>query len=89
MGQPRPLFCLFLVFFKQKIQFLQQINVKNVHPVYGTGIQTHDLLNMSRHPLPLDQGSRPKKKYTTSLLKSRDEGLRWPCQHKKIYLTVR
>ena len=30
MGQPRPLFCLFLVFFKQKIQFLQQINVKNV-----------------------------------------------------------
>ena len=22
---------------------LLQINVKNVHPVYGTGIQTHDL----------------------------------------------
>ena len=73
----------------QTIKFLQQINVKNVHPVYGTGIQSHDHLNMSRHPLPLDQGSRPKKKYTTSLLKSRDEGLRWPCQHKKVYLTVR
>ena len=27
-------FCL----FKQTIQFLQQINVKNVHPVYGAGI---------------------------------------------------
>ena len=29
--------------FKQTIQFLQQINVKNVHPVYGAGIRTHDL----------------------------------------------
>ena len=28
MGHPRPLFRLFLVFFKQTIQFLQQINVK-------------------------------------------------------------
>ena len=36
--------------FKQTIQFLQQINVKNVHPVYSTGIRTHDLSNMSRHP---------------------------------------
>ena len=37
-------FCLFLVFSKT-IQFLQQINVKkcHVHPVYGEGIQTHDL----------------------------------------------
>ena len=41
MGQPRPLFRLFLVFFKQTLlQFLQQINVKkyHVHPVYGAGI---------------------------------------------------
>ena len=30
MGQTRPLFRLFSVFFKQTIQFLQQINVKNV-----------------------------------------------------------
>ena len=29
---------------------LQQINVKNVHPVYGTGIRTHDLQNMSLLP---------------------------------------
>ena len=53
MGQPRPLFRLFLVFSNK------QYNLKNVHQVYGTGIRTHDLLNMSRHPKPLDQGSRP------------------------------
>ena len=29
---------------------LQPINVKNVHPVYGAGIQTHDLQNMSLLP---------------------------------------
>ena len=32
-------FCL----FKQTLQFLQQIYAKNVHPVYGAGIQTHNL----------------------------------------------
>ena len=51
MGQPRPLFHLILVFFKQtSLQFLQQIYVKNVHPVYGAGIQTHDLQNVSLFP---------------------------------------
>ena len=47
-----PLFQLFSIFYKQTIQFLQQINVKKcqVHPVYGTGIRTHDLLNTSRLP---------------------------------------
>ena len=29
-------------FFKQILQFLQQINVKNVHQVYGAEIQTHN-----------------------------------------------
>ena len=29
------------------------------HPVFGAGIRTHDLSNMSHHPQPLDQGSRP------------------------------
>ena len=29
---------------------LQQISVKNVHPVYGTGIRTHDLNNVSLLP---------------------------------------
>ena len=32
--------------------------MKNVHPVYGAGIQTHDLWNMILPPL-LHQGSRP------------------------------
>ena len=41
---------------KQTIQYLQQINVKNVLSVYGIGIRTHNLSNMSRHPQPLDQG---------------------------------
>ena len=49
MGQPRPLFRLFLVFPNKQYNFLQQINVKNVHPVYGTGIRTQDLLNLNRH----------------------------------------
>ena len=48
MGQPRPLFCLFSVFSKKHYNFLQQINVKKVHPVYGTGIRTQDLLNVNR-----------------------------------------
>ena len=43
------LFRLFSV-FSNKLQFLQKINVKNSHPVYGAGIRTHDLLNMSRLP---------------------------------------
>ena len=29
---------------------LQQINVKNVHPVNGTGIRTHDLHHVSLLP---------------------------------------
>ena len=44
------LFLFIFGLFKQTIQYLQQINVKNVHPVYGTEIQTHDQSNMSRHP---------------------------------------
>ena len=41
-----PLFNLFSVFFKQTIQFLQQINVKNVYPAYCAGIWTHDPCNI-------------------------------------------
>ena len=51
---PTPASFLFIIgLFKQTIQFLQQINVKNfpnVHLVYGNGIQTHNLSNMSHHP---------------------------------------
>ena len=45
--------------FKQALQFLQKINVKNVHPVFSARNQTHDLWNMSLFPKPLDQGSHP------------------------------
>ena len=50
MSQPRPLFRLFSVFSNKQYNFLQQLNVKNVQPVYGARIRTHDLLNTSRHP---------------------------------------
>ena len=40
---PLPLFHFFR--FKQTIPFLQQINLKNIHPVASTGNQTHDLWN--------------------------------------------
>ena len=43
MGHPRSLFRLFSVFLKKATQILQQINVKNVHPVAGARIRTHDL----------------------------------------------
>ena len=45
-------FC-FSLFQANTNTILQQINVKNVHPVYGTGIRTHDLQYMSLLPLPL------------------------------------
>ena len=50
------LFLVYFRLFKQTLQFLQQIYVKNVHPVYGAGIRTNDLKNVS--PLLLDQSSR-------------------------------
>ena len=44
---------LFFAYFhilKKTLQFFQQIGVKNVHPVYGDGIRTHDLQDMSLLP---------------------------------------
>ena len=41
MGHPRPRPHFRLL--KQTLQFLQEINVKNVNPVFGAGIRTHDL----------------------------------------------
>ena len=43
------LFLIYFRLFKHPLEFLQ-INVKNVHPVYGAGIQTHKLWNMSLLP---------------------------------------
>ena len=52
MGQPQPLLSFIFGLFKQTslLQFLQQIYVKNVHPVYGARIRTHNLGNMSLLP---------------------------------------
>ena len=50
MGQPRPLFCLFSVFFKQTLQFLQQINVKKC----PSSIRRRD-----SNPRPLDREPPP------------------------------
>ena len=37
------LFLIYFCLFTQTLQFLQQIYVKNVHPVYCAGIGTHNL----------------------------------------------
>ena len=48
MGKPQPLLSFIFGLFKQtSLQLLQKIYVKNVHPVYGAGIRTHNLHNMS------------------------------------------
>ena len=60
IGHPG-LFFMYFHLFKQTLQFLQQINVKNVHPVSGTGIRTHNLLIASLLPY----GHEVKLKYLT------------------------
>ena len=55
LNGPTPAFFIYFLSF----QCLQQINVKIVHPVFGAGIQTHNLLMISHLPLPPDQGSCP------------------------------
>ena len=51
MGQPRRLFWLFSIFSnKHRYNLYNKSMWKNIHPVYGTGIRTHDLRYMSRHP---------------------------------------
>ena len=41
---------LFSSIFKQTLQFLQQIKCENVHPVFCSGIGTHNHWNMSLLP---------------------------------------
>ena len=41
---------IFGLFKQTLLQFLQQINVKNVHPVSSAGIRTHNLLITSFLP---------------------------------------
>ena len=42
------LFLIYFRLFKHTLQFLQQTNVKNGHQVYGAGIWTRNLWNMSQ-----------------------------------------
>ena len=45
--------CLFFIYFhlfQHTLPFLQQINVKNAHPVDGAVIRTHNLWKMSLLP---------------------------------------
>ena len=58
MGHPGPLLSLFYVFSNKHYNFYINICEK-VHPVSGAGIRTHDLLDVSLLPLPLDQVSLP------------------------------
>ena len=46
-GPIQPLFCLFLVFLNKQYNFFNKYMWKNVHPVYGARIQTHNLQNVS------------------------------------------
>ena len=57
MYHHRPLLSFIFGLFKQTTIFTT-IYVKNVHPVAGAKIRTHDLMNVSILPELLDQGSR-------------------------------
>ena len=50
MGHSQPLFHLFSVFSNINTIFYNKQVWKTIHPVCGTGIQTHDLLDMSLLP---------------------------------------
>ena len=50
MDQPGLFFVYFRLFKQTLLQFLQQINVKNVQPVFGARIQNHNLLIWSLLP---------------------------------------
>ena len=60
MGHPLPLFLILSVFSSKQTIFTankcEQISIYLV--VSDTGIRTHDLLDMSILPYPLDQGTR-------------------------------
>ena len=59
MGYPRPHFVYFCL-FKQTLKFLKQIPMwKNVHPLYGAGIWTHNIWNMSLLPSTTRPGLPP------------------------------
>ena len=52
----------YLYFRQFSCMFCVIASIANIHPVYGAGVRTHDHLVMSRLPLPLEHGSRLKKR---------------------------
>ena len=65
MGQPRPLFCLFSVFFKQTLQFLQQINVKKCPSSIRRRDSNPRPLDREPPPITTRPGLPPKKVFFT------------------------
>ena len=59
MGQPRPLFRLFSVFSNKQYNFYNKYMSKNIHPVYGAGIQTHNLQKRESLPITTRPGLPP------------------------------
>jgi hypothetical protein len=49
---PHTATCIFIIF-----HIYNSSSIAYIHPVYGAGVQTHDLMIMSHLPLPLDHGS--------------------------------
>ena len=49
-GPSSAYFFVYFCFFKHTLHFFNKYMWKNVHPVYGAGIRTHDLRNMSLLP---------------------------------------
>ena len=49
-ANPGLFFCLFSVFLNKQYNFYNKSMPKNVHLVYGDGIRTHNLQNISHHP---------------------------------------
>ena len=49
-ANPGLFYCLFSVFSNKHLIFYNKYMWKNVHPVYGAGIQAYDLWNVSLFP---------------------------------------
>jgi hypothetical protein len=57
-------------------------SIAYIHPVYGAGVQTHDLSIMSRLPWPLDQW------FPTTVLRNTSVRVLVPSVPQKNHLTV-
>ena len=61
IGQPRPLFLFIIGLFKQTLQFLQQINVKNCPTCIWRGDLNLRPLKHESSPITTKRGTRPNK----------------------------